>query len=172
MFFLIYCLITASEGEKNTLVNFINEWQKSIPQNRITAFTDINVVPMDEERIIKNQTIIVEDGIIKTIGDYSNIVIPKDALKIQSQGKYLMPGLVYMHVHFNSLLPIFGIDNEWALYLSKSVGKRADLILLNKNPLDDVTNIKNPVGVMVRGKWVPQSQLNKILDFLVPTTKS
>jgi len=33
------------------------------------------------------------------------------------------------------------------------VGKRADLILINGNPLEDVTNIKNILGVMAAGRW-------------------
>jgi imidazolonepropionase-like amidohydrolase len=33
------------------------------------------------------------------------------------------------------------------------VGKRADLILINGNPLEDVPNIKNILGVMAAGRW-------------------
>ncbi len=32
-------------------------------------------------------------------------------------------------------------------------GKRADLVLLDRNPLEDVTNVLDPAGVMVRGSW-------------------
>ncbi len=31
-------------------------------------------------------------------------------------------------------------------------GRRADLILLNSNPLDDVANVADREGVMVRGR--------------------
>ncbi|WP_018128088.1 amidohydrolase family protein [Balneola vulgaris] len=35
-------------------------------------------------------------------------------------------------------------------------GKRADLILLDKNPLDSIINLKAQSGVMVNGKWLPK----------------
>ncbi|GAB5410556.1 MAG: amidohydrolase family protein [Balneolaceae bacterium] len=42
-------------------------------------------------------------------------------------------------------------------------GKRADLILVDSNPLDDVTNIQNHSGVMVRGKWLSKEMIDKKL---------
>jgi len=43
-------------------------------------------------------------------------------------------------------------------------GKRADLILLDRNPLDDVSFASRRVGVMIKGQWLPQSELQKKLD--------
>jgi imidazolonepropionase-like amidohydrolase len=43
-------------------------------------------------------------------------------------------------------------------------GKRADLILLNANPLDDISATENRVGVMLKGKWHRQEELNAGLD--------
>lgn len=91
-----------------------------IRQDKTVAFINANIIPMDEERIVKNQTVIIGDGVIKAMGD-QNLVVPGDAVKIQSSGKYLMPGLVDMHVHFNSLLPLFGIKDEWILYLANGI---------------------------------------------------
>lgn len=39
------------------------------------------------------------------------------------------------------------------------VGRRADLILLEANPLDDVANMANRAGVMVRGRWMPEPEI-------------
>jgi hypothetical protein len=39
------------------------------------------------------------------------------------------------------------------------VGKRADLVLLAANPLDDVANTRRIEGVVLSGRWYPQSQL-------------
>ncbi len=47
-----------------------------------------------------------------------------------------------------------------------SVGKRADLLLLDANPLEDVDNAAKLRGVMVRGRWLPQAQLRNMLDEL------
>jgi imidazolonepropionase-like amidohydrolase len=44
------------------------------------------------------------------------------------------------------------------------VGKRADLILVEDNPLEDVTNIKNILGVMASGRWYNKTMLQKFID--------
>jgi len=45
-----------------------------------------------------------------------------------------------------------------------TVGKIADLILVSENPLDDVQNIQDRAGVMVRGKWYTEAQLQDSLQ--------
>jgi imidazolonepropionase-like amidohydrolase len=42
-------------------------------------------------------------------------------------------------------------------------GKRADLILLEKNPLESVENVRHPLGVMAAGSWLPRAELEKLL---------
>ncbi|TVZ54894.1 imidazolonepropionase-like amidohydrolase [Lutibacter sp. Hel_I_33_5] len=42
-------------------------------------------------------------------------------------------------------------------------GKLADLVLLEKNPLDDIRNTKTIIGVVIKGKWFNRKKLNKIL---------
>jgi hypothetical protein len=44
------------------------------------------------------------------------------------------------------------------------VGKRADLILLDANPLDDISNIARRSGVMVRGRWLPEGEIQSRLE--------
>lgn len=45
-----------------------------------------------------------------------------------------------------------------------AAGNRADLLLLEGNPLDDLTVLRHPVGVMVRGTWVPAAKLQSLRD--------
>jgi len=45
-------------------------------------------------------------------------------------------------------------------------GAVADLILLDANPLDDITNTRRIHGVMVRGRWLPRSELDGLLKRL------
>ena len=47
-----------------------------------------------------------------------------------------------------------------------AVGRRADLILVTGNPLRDVANVARRVGVMVRGRWVPERELQGMLERL------
>src|SRR5262245_17001913 len=70
-------------------------------EGKTFAFVNVSVVPMDGERIIENQTVIVKDGLIKKIGSSWLTSIPSEALRIDGKGKYLIPGLSDMHVHLH-----------------------------------------------------------------------
>ena len=45
-----------------------------------------------------------------------------------------------------------------------AVGQRADLILAKGNPLDDITNVGKQAGVMLRGRWIPEEEIEATLD--------
>ena len=81
----------------------------------VTAFMNVNVVPMDAERVLKSQTVIVRGDRIEKIGPAAITRVPKGALRIDGRGKYLMPGLVDMHVH------AFNDDRTWLLYVANGV---------------------------------------------------
>src|SRR5688500_10325820 len=66
------------------------------------AFTNVNVIPMDRERVIANQTVVIKNGLIAEIGDAKKVKLPRDAVRIDGAGKYLIPGLVDMHTHLLS----------------------------------------------------------------------
>jgi imidazolonepropionase-like amidohydrolase len=68
-------------------------------KSQVVAFVGVNVVPMDRERVIENQTVIVRDGRIAEIAPASKLKAPAGALVIEAKGKYLMPGLAEMHGH-------------------------------------------------------------------------
>ncbi len=43
------------------------------------------------------------------------------------------------------------------------VGQRADLILVKNNPLEDVANIKDILGVMAAGRWFSEEELDQMI---------
>jgi imidazolonepropionase-like amidohydrolase len=45
-----------------------------------------------------------------------------------------------------------------------AVGQRADLVLLEANPLQDVSNFMQRAGVMLNGRWLPKSELEAGLE--------
>ncbi|TVQ03390.1 MAG: amidohydrolase [Balneolaceae bacterium] len=65
----------------------------------VYAFTDVNVVPMNQEVILENQTVVVQNGRITAIGPVAEVEVPAGASQIDGTGKYLMPGLAEMHGH-------------------------------------------------------------------------
>ena len=63
------------------------------------AFVDVNVVPLDRERVLERHTVVVSGDRIVAIGPSSSTVVPAGATRIDGRGKYLMPGLAEMHAH-------------------------------------------------------------------------
>lgn len=63
------------------------------------AFVGVNVVPMDRERVLADQTVIVVGDRIQRMGPAARTRVPDDALRIDARGKFLMPGLAEMHAH-------------------------------------------------------------------------
>ncbi|MBA2328997.1 MAG: amidohydrolase family protein [Flavisolibacter sp.] len=58
----------------------------------------VNIIPMNEEKVVANQTVLIRNGRIESIVS-SSINHSKDATVIDGSGKYLMPGLAEMHAH-------------------------------------------------------------------------
>jgi len=125
---LICCLsaifLLACRGEKPKTDNAIDAAQKILQQNdrwrfyfeenrinrllfalsqqytpKTVAFMNVNLISMAVDSVAINQTVIVEGGLIKFIGSLASMKIPPPAVKIDGTGKYLIPGLVDMHVH-------------------------------------------------------------------------
>jgi imidazolonepropionase-like amidohydrolase len=47
-------------------------------------------------------------------------------------------------------------------------GKRADLILVRENPLEDITTIREPLGVMASGRWFSDEELSQLIEISEP----
>ena len=90
---------------------------------RIIAFTKVSLVPMTEEKIVENQTVLVKGDRISKIGPANKLRIPRNARVIDGDGAYLMPGLADMHVHLKGDWPISQLD----LYLANGVTTVRDL---------------------------------------------
>ncbi len=54
----------------------------------------------------------------------------------------------------------FGREAEFG---TVEVGKRADLLLLEGNPLEDIRNVHRQAGVMIRGQWLPKAEIDRRL---------
>jgi imidazolonepropionase-like amidohydrolase len=71
----------------------------SAQQSPATAFVDVTVVPIDRDRVIERQTVVVTGDRITALGPTSSVRIPAGATRIDGRGKFLMPGLAEMHAH-------------------------------------------------------------------------
>ena len=60
--------------------------QTKTPAAGTVAFVDVNVIPMDKEYVLRNQTVIVRNGVIVEIGDAKRIKISTGAQRIDGTG--------------------------------------------------------------------------------------
>jgi imidazolonepropionase-like amidohydrolase len=75
-------------------------WHRPAAQDaQAVAFTNVNVVPMDSNRVLNNQTVIVSKDRITAVGPAGSTRVPDGATRVEGRGKYLMPGLAEMHGH-------------------------------------------------------------------------
>ncbi len=63
------------------------------------AFTNVHVVPMTENRVLRNHVVVVDNGRIVSVSTAANAVIPPDATRIDGQNGFLIPGLIDLHAH-------------------------------------------------------------------------
>ena len=55
----------------------------------------------------------------------------------------------------------FAAEGEWGII---QPGRSADLVLLDANPLQDIGSVWRQAGVMVRGRWLPQAEIDRRLE--------
>ncbi len=72
---------------------------RSTPEEELVALVGLNVVDVETDKVIPNQTILVQDGLILSIAGRDHIKIPPTASVIDVEGRYVIPGLWDMHVH-------------------------------------------------------------------------
>ncbi|MEO7804335.1 MAG: amidohydrolase family protein, partial [Actinomycetota bacterium] len=77
------------------------------------AIVGATVIPMDSERVVENQTVVIESGRIRSMGPTPQIDVTNMRV-VDGSGKYLLPALADMHVHHWDL-------SEAAMYLANGV---------------------------------------------------
>lgn len=65
-----------------------------------TYITNTTIVDVENQKLIPNQTVVIENELISNIQPTKKIKIPANAITIDGTGKYLSPGLTDAHIHF------------------------------------------------------------------------
>lgn len=89
------------------------DFSSVIKQSKITHIRNVNVLSEDCTHFMKNQDVVIKDGIIVRLG--KDQVIDETALVIDGKERYLIPGLVDSHVHLKES------RNDLFLYLVNGV---------------------------------------------------
>lgn len=80
------------------------------------AIIGVTVIDVAHAQRLRSRTVLIEDGSIAAVAKDGAIGIPRDAAHIDGRGKFLVPGLVDMHVHlFNNAS--HRPPNDWAFPL-------------------------------------------------------
>lgn len=130
------------------------------------AFVNVSVIPMDGERVLENQTVVIRGDRIVTVGAADNVAVPDDALRIDGTGKYLVPGLAEMHGHvpppdapaqytedvlfmyvangITTVRGMLGAENQLALRERTNKGERIAPTLYLAGPSFNGTSINSP----------------------------
>jgi len=82
---------------------------QSEPNGRAVVFRDISVIPMDTERVLAHQSVLVRDGKIVELGPTDSMHPPTGSIVVSGQNKFLIPGMADMHTHVDrkEMLPLF-----------------------------------------------------------------
>ena len=87
------------------------------------AITSVRILDVEAGRIVPDQTVVVADGLIVSVGAAGETQIPEGARRIEGNDRVLAPGLADMHAHlgfnYDTDLPIS--EHELAVYLAHGV---------------------------------------------------
>ncbi|MBV8762566.1 MAG: amidohydrolase family protein [Deltaproteobacteria bacterium] len=78
------------------------------------AIVDVTVVPMDRERELAHQTVLVDGDHIVAVGLVGDVRVAAGVASVDGRGHWLIPGLYDMHVHLNEA-------NDALLYVANGV---------------------------------------------------
>jgi imidazolonepropionase-like amidohydrolase len=68
-------------------------------QSPVLALVGVHVIPMDQERVLERQTLVIRDGRIVEMGPAASVRPPAGAQIVNGAGKYVLPALGEMHGH-------------------------------------------------------------------------
>jgi len=71
-------------------------------QADVTVFVNVSVIPMTGPEVLRQQSVVVADGLITHIGPVDSVRVPKAAVVIDGTDRFLIPGLAEMHAHLTS----------------------------------------------------------------------
>jgi hypothetical protein len=102
---------------------------------RVLAITGATIEDSTGAPPVKDDVILIENGVITAVGPRNRVRIPKDATLLDATGKYAIPGLWDMHAHYEQV--------EWGpIYLAagvtsvRDVGNEFDFIRTLHEELD------------------------------------
>lgn len=113
---IIICAFIWADNELNKVMGKSTkaiDISSIIKPSKILQIRNVNVLSEDCSHFIKNQNVLIKDGLILQLGEHQ--AVNKDTDLIDGTGQYLIPGLVDSHVHLKES------KNDLFLYLANGV---------------------------------------------------
>lgn len=94
---------------------------RALPEKTAVAITDVTIVDVENARSFGPATVLVDDGRIVAIAG-PGALVPASAQRVSGRGRFLIPGLVDMHVHMFNLYS-HRPANDWTfpLYIANGI---------------------------------------------------
>jgi imidazolonepropionase-like amidohydrolase len=86
-----------------------------------TAFVDVSVIPMDRERVLERQTVLVRGDRIVELGPAAQVRVPDRAVRVDGRGRFLIPGVAEMHAHVPGGNDPRALERVLLLYVANGV---------------------------------------------------
>jgi cytosine/adenosine deaminase-related metal-dependent hydrolase len=97
-------------------------WIVTSGQQPSIAFEHVSVIPMDRDRLLSDQTVVVAGGRISAVGPAGQITVPAGATRIDGRGQFLIPALAEMHAHIPSGQAAGDAERVLFMYVASGIG--------------------------------------------------
>lgn len=67
------------------------------------AVVNVNVIDVRAGVVVEKQTVLIEDGVIRAVGNSDAVTVPAGFDVLDKSGQFAVPGFWDMHVHFNRI---------------------------------------------------------------------
>jgi len=91
------------------------------PSGKI-AFKNATVITMENDKVIKNGTVIINGNIIEYAGPANGARIEKNTKVIDVNGKTIMPGIIDVHAHLGAFRDGISPQKHWEYYANLAYG--------------------------------------------------
>ncbi len=88
------------------------------------ALTNVHVIPMTADTVIRDAVVLVRDGRIAEFGAARSVRLPAGVRRVDGAGGFVIPGLADMHTHFfadSDVLPDSAVPHELAFMVANGV---------------------------------------------------
>jgi imidazolonepropionase-like amidohydrolase len=95
---------------------------RALPERHAIAITDVTVIDVEHGRSVGPRTVLIDDGRIVAVVAPGNAHVAENTQRVAGLGRFLIPGLVDMHVHlFNNASHRPPNDWSFPLFIANGV---------------------------------------------------